>query len=393
MYRLIFTGLVRFVVRRCGGLPHVKTMAEFVLPDVPVTQLLVRTRESIQIYDGPINSNGAISLRKAELFSDVTDLRICPLYSPDGSVVVYTFEKKVMSVHNTATGAQLFTLPIGDAEYVEFSPKGTFLVTWSRPTKGSATAPASADNGNFRVWSASTGALVTAFSLKVYKAQSIQWTANEEYCFRLVTNEIQIFRGDSLTVPIDKVYHKGLTQFRITSTVTPYVSVAAFNPESGGKPARVTLFRFNPKPSTETVSTTEESEKTDKATSVEGPVSSRTIFAASEAKLMWNAPGTALLVYAQADTDATSYYGATGLFLLQAHTDAAIKVIFVLWLENICVFVVVVLNAPGAMTQSDKSADHINVFLSFSPFFHVPVYTGGAEQGRACARRSVVVCG
>jgi len=88
----------------------------------------------------------------------------------------------------------------------------------------------------------------------------------------------------------------------------------------------VTLFRFNPKPSAEAATATEDSEKTDKVTSVEGPVSSRTIFAASEAKLMWNAPGTALLVYAQADTDATSYYGATGLFLLQAHTDAAIKV-------------------------------------------------------------------
>lgn len=302
-------------------------MAEFVLPDVPVTQLLVRTRESIQIYDGPVTSNGAVSLRKAELFGDVTDLRICPLYSPDGSIVVYTYEKKVMSIHNTATGSQLYTLPIGDAEYVEFSPKGTFLVTWSRPTKGSATAPASGDSGNFRVWNADTGSLVTAYSLKVYKAQSIQWTANEEYCFRLVTNEIQIFTGNSLTVPIDKVYHKGLTQFQVTSTVMPYVSVAAFNPESGGKPARVTLFRFNPKDaSTAVAATAGEAEKTDKSTCVEGPVSSRTIFAASEAKLMWNAPGTALLVYAQADTDATSYYGATGLFLLQAHTDAAIKV-------------------------------------------------------------------
>jgi hypothetical protein len=53
--------------------------------------------------------------------------------------------------------------------------------------------------------------------------------------------------------------------------------------------------------------------------SVEGPASSRTIFAASEAQLLWNATGTALLVYAQSDTDATSYYGSTGLFLMQAH--------------------------------------------------------------------------
>jgi translation initiation factor 2A len=97
--------------------------------------------------------------------------------------------------------------------------------------------------------------------------------------------------------------------------------VAAFNPEAGGKPARVTLYRFTPK----AAPAVDDAEK-EKSTNVQGPVSSRTIFAASEAKLMWNAPGSALLVYAQADTDATSYYGATGLFLLQAHSDAAIKV-------------------------------------------------------------------
>lgn len=309
-------------------------MAEFVLPDVPVTQLLVRTRDSIQILNGPVVAGGAITLNKAELFGDVTDLRVSPLYSPDGTIVVYVYEKKLISLHNTATGAQLFTLPVGDAEYVEFSPKGTFLLTWSRATKGSATAPTTADSGNYRIWDVSSGSLVTSFSLKVYKAQSIQWTANEEFAFRLVTNEIQIFRGDALTAPIDKVYHKGLTQFQVTPTVTPYVSIAAFNPEAGGKPARVTLFRFTPKPSADAAAGRETAEKT---TNVEGPVSSRTIFAASEAKLMWNAPGSALLVYAQADTDATSYYGATGLFLLQAHTDATIKVaVKTLWCALWC---------------------------------------------------------
>lgn len=111
-----------------------------------------------------------------------------------------------------------------------------------------------------------------------------------------------------------QVYHKGFTQFHITGTVSPYVSVAVFNPEAGGKPARVALYRFTP--SSDSTGTT----------NVTGPVSSRTIFAASEAKLMWNSTGSALLVYAHSDTDASSYYGATGLFLLQAHSDNAIKV-------------------------------------------------------------------
>lgn len=46
---------------------------------------------------------------------------------------------------------------------------------------------------------------------------------------------------------------------------------------------------------------------------------------------MWNSTGSALLVYAHSDTDASSYYGATGLFLLQAHTDNAIKVLYAMF--------------------------------------------------------------
>jgi uncharacterized protein with WD repeat len=118
-----------------------------------------------------------------------------------------------------------------------------------------------------------------------------------------------------------------LTQFHVTPTVLPYISVAVFNPEAGGKPARVTLYRFHP-----ARLLSGEDCDSEKGPVVEGPVSSRTIFAASEAKLTWNATGSALLVYAHADTDASSYYGATGLFLLQAHTDAAIKVSLIYFL-------------------------------------------------------------
>lgn len=299
-------------------------MASFLPSDLPVTQVIVRTRDSINVYNGPVKSTDdsiAASLSPADLFASVKDLRICPLFSPDGSSVCYVFENnKPIVLCSTTTGDELLTIGVTDAEYAEYSPKGCYLVTWSRPSKGSANA-VSTETGNMRVWKVSTGELVTSFSQKVYKAQVIQWTANEEFCFRLVSNEVQIFSNDNLTAPIDKVYHKGLTQFHVTPTVAPYVSVAVFNPESGGKPARVTLYRFTPSTTATTASTVEKP-----ATRVEGPVSSRTIFAASEAKLTWNATGSALLVYAHADTDASSYYGATGLFLLQAHSDAAIKV-------------------------------------------------------------------
>lgn len=228
-------------------------MAEFVLPDVPITQLLVRTRDAIQVYDGPVKQNeatGAVKLNSSALFSDIRNLRICPLYSPNGSTVCYVFENRSIGLYDTTTGVEVVTIAVSDAEYVEYSPLGTFLVTWSRPSKGSATAT-STETGNMKVWDASSGNLVTSFSQKIYKTQVIQWTASEEYCFRLVSNEVQIYRGNELSgAPIDKVYHKGFTQFHVTGTVLPYVSVAVFNPEAGGKPARVALYRFTPPVST-----------------------------------------------------------------------------------------------------------------------------------------------
>lgn len=100
---------------------------------------------------------------------------------------------------------------------------------------------------------------------------------------------------------IDKVYHKGLTQFSITPTISPCITIAVFTREAGGNPARVTLYKYSPdndnaaagvvavagvdesagsvgtKGSSSSNSSSSSSEKT--TTRVVGPVSSRTMFA------------------------------------------------------------------------------------------------------------------
>lgn len=81
------------------------------------------------------------------------------------------------------TGAEVVTVPVADAEYVEFSPLGTYLVTWSRPHKGSATATG-AESGNMKVWEASTATLVTSFSQKIYKTQ----VRNKSHLLRIRCN-------------------------------------------------------------------------------------------------------------------------------------------------------------------------------------------------------------
>ncbi len=285
-------------------------MAEFNTIDIsslPLQQILVRGKTGLQGYTGP-NSGNAIM--ENGVYSGITNLRSSPVYSNDGQILAIIYETKNLTLYNTSNGDILTEIPFSDIQKVEFSPKGTFLVTWSRPTKGSASDEA---DGNLRVWHVQSGVMTAAYSLKTYKADSIQWTVDEAYCFRLVTNEVHIFDGSNLNGGIlEKVRHKGLISFKVTPTSVPYVSIAVFNPDAGGKPARVSLYQFK-----------------GAGHAVEGPLNSRTIFAASEAKFLWNSTGTSLLVHSHSDVDSsnTSYYGATGLYILLAgNSDVSNKV-------------------------------------------------------------------
>lgn len=84
---------------------------------------------------------------------------------------------------------------------------------------------------------------------------------------------------------IDKVYHKGLTQFSITPTVSPCITIAVFNREAGGNPARVTLYKYSPDDNDNALratgvdETSSSSGSSSEKTRVVGPVSSRTMFA------------------------------------------------------------------------------------------------------------------
>ena len=60
-------------------------------------------------------------------------------------------EGEPMSVLNTVTGAVLCTLPCTDAEDAYFSPLGTFVVVFSTPKRGTATAEPPANLCIFRV--------------------------------------------------------------------------------------------------------------------------------------------------------------------------------------------------------------------------------------------------
>ena len=145
--------------------------------------------------------------------------------------------------------------------------------------------------------------LVGSFFQKAYKKDTLQWTDDEKYLSLLVTNEVRILKADDFTA-VGKCIHKGMTQFRLSPGVAEGeagYTIGTFVPEKGGKPALVCLYTWT--------------EGTEMAS---GPHNSRTVFAASEASMMWNRSGTSLLIHTHSDVDKSggSYYGATGLYVL-----------------------------------------------------------------------------
>ena len=322
------------------------------LASLPLTRILVREKASLAAFEGPVFTSGGADIsadryalnritpfpgEQMESPLASSSLRLAPVYDPSGKLLCLVPERAGMnlSLHNGADGSLLRELAIADAQKVEVSPSGRYLVTWSFPHKGTATT---APEGNLRVWDTSSGRKLAAFSQKSQRSDSatIQWSADERYCFRQGNDEIFVYEVPPLTADanteeekpflsaanvVTRIEHKGFLSYQIAhclqaeGSAANNVQVAVFNPEAKGKPARVTLYTV--KLGTGLT-----------AVRVEGPLTSRTIFGATEAKLMWNKTATSLLIHSQTDVDSsnTSYYGATGLYLMNVKGDISCKV-------------------------------------------------------------------
>jgi translation initiation factor 2A len=282
--------------------------------NLPVPRLVVRDRSTVTLYEGPYareNADSTMQYSMKTISSPISSaLRVPPIYDHNGQFVCVIPERDFPSVVNVSTGAKMFEINISDVQKAEFSPFGTFLITWSMAVKGTATDAVP----NLRIFNVATGELVIGFSQKTYRNDLIQLAQNDSLCFRQVSNEVHIYHTATLSGKevTAKVIHPGFTQFKIVKSESEdKINIAVFNPEAGGKPARVTLYALH-------LSTM----------SVEGPLNSRTIFGASEAILMWNKSGNSLLIHSQSDIDSSSasYYGATGLYLIHTKSDLSIKV-------------------------------------------------------------------
>ncbi|KAJ9191752.1 hypothetical protein DTO166G4_685 [Paecilomyces variotii] len=257
------------------------------------TQFAFRTLKGIGIVDAAPVYEPLPGFTRPE-----GNLRCCS-YSPCGRYFAWASPERVTIV-DPSVGHVITTLPAENVYELGFSPLGTYAITWQRPGKD--------ENGdavkNLKVWRVIEGspesdehAIVGRFVQKSQTGWNLQYTADEKFCARVVTNEIQFFQSNDLSNVWNKLRVEGVVDFALSPGKSH--SIAVFVPERKGQPAAVKVFSVP---------------------QFGAPVSQKNFFKGDKVQLKWNNSGTTLIVLAQTEVDKTgkSYYGETTLYLLSA---------------------------------------------------------------------------
>ncbi|TID14182.1 eukaryotic translation initiation factor-like protein subunit eIF2A [Venturia nashicola] len=260
------------------------------------TQLAYRTLKGIGVF------NAAPAYESLPAFAPPEGHFRCCTYSPDGKFFAWADAEKV-TVVDASAGHVVTTLPAENVYELGFSPLGTYIITWQRPMKdenGDATK-------NLKVWrtlddnagEAGERAVVGQFVQRSQTGWNLQYTEDEKYCARVVTNQVQFYESGDLKTVWNKLIVEGVTDFAVSPGETH--SVAIFVPERKGMPAAVKVYAV-PEFSG-------------------NPVSQKTFFKGDKVTFKWNSPGSSLIVLAQTDVDKSnkSYYGETTMHILSAN--------------------------------------------------------------------------
>ncbi|KAI9750212.1 MAG: hypothetical protein M4579_006560 [Chaenotheca gracillima] len=211
-----------------------------------------------------------------------------------------------VTVVDASDGHVVATLPTPNVYELGFSPRGSFVITWERSSKdeeGNALK-------NLKVWrtidekesgeqlAPEERSVVGKFVQKSQTGWNLQYTRDEDFCARVVTNEVQFYRSGDLGTVWNKLRVEGVTDFALSPGKTH--SLAVFVPERKGQPAAVKVFNVP---------------------EFGAPVSQKTFYKGDKVQLKWNDLGTSLIVLAQTEVDKTgkSYYGETNLYILSAN--------------------------------------------------------------------------
>ena len=333
----------------------------------PPLSILVREKLRSYVRDFPWGTTGKESKEAAEIDEARTDAA----YSPSGSAFAQIEGADgAIVIRDARNGSKLNTFGGQNSEVcklkvnmVTWSPKGSFLLSWARPTgdfKGE----------NLIVWNPKTGEQIASWHQKTFHIDywpTIQWSDDEKLAARMVKNNIHFYDGlriESKGVPLSKLRIEDVGKFTLSKGKSPY-KIAAFIPgKKGGGPGRIAIYQ-HPEQGGQLLS-------------------QKSTFRADSAQFLWNSTGTALLAKTSTHIDATgkSYYGESDVYYFKADGSSDQRMSFpkdgpvhdVQWSPSGVDFVVVYGYMPARATMFNEKCEPIFDFgtgprntVSFSP--------------------------
>ena len=155
----------------------------------------------------------------------------CCVYSPCGRYLAWATNNRVCVVDATV-GHEITAVTVSNVFEVAFSPRGSYFSTWERPAKdeaGDATK-------NLKIWrtveetpAAGEKQPLGQFVQKSPSGWNLQYTSDEKFCARSVTNEVQFYQSGDLSTVWNKLRAEGLTDFATAPGQSH--NVAVFIPE------------------------------------------------------------------------------------------------------------------------------------------------------------------
>ncbi|KAJ2491223.1 hypothetical protein IWW37_002475 [Coemansia sp. RSA 2050] len=252
-----------------------------------LTQFAYRSQKAIGVFNAP-----PAAAEELVLPNKPVDETKAIGYSADGRYLAWASAAEVRIVDAQSLNI-VSVIDRPGIVNVQFSPSGTYVVTWERYNKSDDIAA----SHNLRVWDSVTGEQQGAFTQKAFSDQALQWTDDERYCAKLFSGEVRFYAPTALGKAALTLKLDGITAFSVSPGLAP--SVAVFVPERGSKPALVRMYAVG---------------------AFARAVANKTFFKAESVDFHWHKLGTSLLVMTRTEVDKTgrSYYGESSLYFLAA---------------------------------------------------------------------------
>ncbi|XP_067013815.1 eukaryotic translation initiation factor 2A [Anabrus simplex] len=207
-----------------------------------------------------------------------------------------------VKIASTATWKVLAELPRPKVSCLEFSPRGTYLMTWE-PFMVTAANPQGGPN--LHIWKSETGELVKDFIQKKQSGWEPQWSSDEKLCARNVNSDVLFYENANFETVVNKIHIQKVANFSLAPGTPPY-HVLCYVPGKSGQPSFGRLFRY---PKFES----------------QMSLANKSFFQADRVDMMWNKKGTGVLLMTSTEVDKTgsSYYGKQALHFISTKGETA----------------------------------------------------------------------